>query len=149
MSSNKLIYDCDHTVLKNLENKNQMQYSLSPDKFYNVNQVRINRGIISGNDVSINKGNLVDLESELKGVNKIASKAPNNKYPHNTMQLNKYYIRHNDFDVDVINIAKKDLQTVDMFDYSNLLLQENKFSYKYNDSIENKSNKISENYCTK
>ena len=150
MSSNKLIYDCDHTFFKNLENRNQMQYLMSPDKFYNVNQYRIHRGIISGNDISINKGNLVDLESELKGVNKIASKSPNNKYPNNTIELNNYYIRHSDFDVDVINIAKHDLQTVDMFDYSNLLLPDNNFKYNYSSSVKgNKNNNTSKNYCTK
>ena len=130
MSSNKLLYDCDYTFYKNNENKNKLSYLLSPDKYYNINQSRINRGIISGNDVSINTGNLVDLESELKGVNRIASKAPNNKFPNNTLELDNYFIRHSEFDLDIIETKKNHLKSIDMFDYSNLLLKENNYGTK-------------------
>lgn len=50
-----------------------MDYMLYPGKHYNCHQCRIERGIIGGNNVSISTGNLVDLESDLRGQTRMAT----------------------------------------------------------------------------
>jgi hypothetical protein len=80
MSFNRLMYDEDTTHFKLLEKTGSLGYLLLPDKYYNVNDCRINRGLVGGNNVSKIEGNLVDLESDLFGVTRKASLAPNNHY---------------------------------------------------------------------
>ena len=118
MSSNKLIYDCDYTYYKNKQNKNKLEYLLSPDKYYNLNENTINRGIVGGTNIGVPSKNLVDIESELKGVNRIASKSAFNGLP-NENNYNSVLVQPG------VN-AGKNLKNINMFDYTNLLLPENK-----------------------
>jgi hypothetical protein len=55
-------------------------YSMIPQKFYHPNASRNALGLIGGNEVSIATGNLVDVESDLKGVTRDLSKAPARQY---------------------------------------------------------------------
>ena len=80
MSSNRLMYDVDETQHKLGENNGTLEYLLQPHKFYNNNNCMISRGIIGGNAVGQIDGNLVDLESDLFGVTRKASLAPNDKF---------------------------------------------------------------------
>jgi len=80
MSFNRLIYDtCAYK--KNLkESLDVGVYQLYAGKYDNKNKCRVDFGIVGGNDVSLYKGNLVDLESELKGQTRPMSLCPKNKY---------------------------------------------------------------------
>lgn len=66
-------------------------YRLDPLKFENKNKCRVEHGIISGTRVSHIRGNLVDLETELRGQNRNASLCPANHYmPHKQTEDNSY-----------------------------------------------------------
>ena len=55
-------------------------YTMIPQKFYNPNPARNALGLVAGNDVSIASGNLVDLESDLRGISRDLSRAPSKQY---------------------------------------------------------------------
>jgi hypothetical protein len=80
MSFNRLIYDtCAYQkVLK--QSTGVGAYQLYPGKYNNCNKCRMELGILGGNAVSLYKGNLVDLESDLRGQTRAASLCPSHKY---------------------------------------------------------------------
>jgi len=55
-------------------------YPLIPEKFYNPNPSRNALGLFGGNEVSQISGNIVDLESDLFGITRDVSRAPQFKY---------------------------------------------------------------------
>jgi hypothetical protein len=55
-------------------------YTQIPQKFYHPNASRNALGLVGGNDVSIASGNLVDVESDLRGTTRDLSNAPSKKY---------------------------------------------------------------------
>ena len=55
-------------------------YRLIPEKFYHPNAGRNALGLVGGNEVSVVKGNLIDMESELLGITRDLSRYPPNKY---------------------------------------------------------------------
>lgn len=103
MSSNRLIYDTCSYKTELSENTNQLSYLLDPSKYYRCNPCRMELGIVGGNDVSQIKGNIVDLENDLRGQTRYLSKCPSkkntwvmdeneqiylpNEYCHNTTQI--------------------------------------------------------------
>ena len=119
MSSNKLIYDCDYTYYKNQANKNKLEYLLSPDKYSNFSQKFVDRGIVGGTNVNINETNLVDIESELKNINRVASKSAYDGYPDTNYKEVKTILVNDGVS------SGKNLESSSMFDFSNLLLPEN------------------------
>lgn len=80
MSSNRLIYDtCAYK--KNLQQSTDpLQYSLYTGKYENSAKCRIELGSVGGNGVSLFNGNLVDLESDLRGQTRQTSHCPCDKY---------------------------------------------------------------------
>ena len=80
MSSNRLIYDsCSYE--KNLQQSmGPGEYALYTGKFENCAKCRIEFGVNGGNGVSLFSGNLVDLESDLRGQTRISSDCPSMKY---------------------------------------------------------------------
>ena len=76
MSSNRLIYDTATYKTKLLESTNSLDYAIFLDKFKNTAKCRIEFGLTGGNGVSNYSGNLVDLESDLRGQTRMASLAP-------------------------------------------------------------------------
>lgn len=74
MSSNRLIYDkCAYK--ENLDRSTgSLEYILDPVKYENKKKCRHEFGLVSGQDVSLVKGNLIDLESELRGQTRKLSK---------------------------------------------------------------------------
>lgn len=80
MSSNRLIYDtCAYKT--NLEQSvSPLAYQLYPGRFENCNKCRIELGTVGGTAVSHIKGNLVDLETDLKGITRKASLCPSKHY---------------------------------------------------------------------
>jgi len=80
MSSNRLIYDTVTYKNKLLENVNNSNYNLFKGKYKNTSKCRIEFGLVGGSGVSLFSGNLVDLESDLRGQTRKASLAPSSKY---------------------------------------------------------------------
>jgi len=80
MSSNRLMYDtCAYE--KNLnQSTGPFAYSMYTGKYENCAKCRIELGQVGGNGVSVFSGNLVDLESDLRGQTRPASLCPKNKY---------------------------------------------------------------------
>lgn len=80
MSFTKLSYD-DCAYKTNLsQNVGVLSYSLDPIKHYNCNKCRPEVGLVGGTAVSHVSGNLVDLESNLFGIDREASKCAAMKY---------------------------------------------------------------------
>lgn len=80
MSSNRLIYDsCAYQ--KNLQQSTSpLDYMLYTGKYENCAKCRIEFGVVGGNGVSLFSGNLVDLESDLRGQTRQASLCPSTMY---------------------------------------------------------------------
>ena len=80
MSSNRLKYDtCAYK--KSLDKSvGPLSYVLNPIKYENCNKCRMELGIVGGTAVSQIKGNLVDLENDLRGQTRSASLCPDNHY---------------------------------------------------------------------
>jgi hypothetical protein len=55
-------------------------YTQIPQKYYHPNASRNALGLFGGNEVSMASGNLVDLESELRGTTRDLSNAPSKQY---------------------------------------------------------------------
>jgi|LauGreDrversion2_2_1035103.scaffolds.fasta_scaffold143032_1 hypothetical protein len=55
-------------------------YTEIPEKFYHPNAGRNALGLVGGNEVSVVKGNLVDMESDLLGITRDLSRFPPKKY---------------------------------------------------------------------
>ena len=87
MSSNRQIYDtCAYKAA--LERSTYpLSYALYPGKYENCAKCRIELGQLGGNGVSIYSGNMVDLESNLRGQNRPASLC--NKYQAQPINLNQ------------------------------------------------------------
>jgi len=80
MSSNRLKYDaCAYEKVLN-ESTGSFAYAMYTGKYENCAKCRIELGQFGGNAVSLFSGNLVDLESDLRGQTRPASLCPKNKY---------------------------------------------------------------------
>ena len=80
MSSNRVMYDtCAYKTRVN-ESVGPLEYMLNPIRFENCNKCRMELGTVGGTNVSHIKGNLVDLETELRGITRRASLCPSKKY---------------------------------------------------------------------
>jgi hypothetical protein len=80
MSSNRLIYDnCAYEQKLNVST-GPSNYSMYPGKYEHSSKCRIQLGQVGGNGVSIYDGNMVDLESDLMGIDRRASMCSTSKY---------------------------------------------------------------------
>jgi len=94
MSSNRLIYDECEYKKKLQDSTSPLSYSLYTGKYENCAKCRIELGVVGGNGVSIFNGNLVDLESELRGQFRLNSKCPSNMYSPNCGPENKSTLKN-------------------------------------------------------
>lgn len=62
------------------ENVSYVSYLLDPVKFHNCNKCRPELGFVGGTNVSHVTGNLIDLESDIKGIDRDASRCPQTRY---------------------------------------------------------------------
>ena len=67
MSCNRLSFDRVNYSQIVKENNKMSSYMLYPGKFYNKNECRNDLGLVGGAGVSLFNGNLVNLESDLRG----------------------------------------------------------------------------------
>lgn len=80
MSSNRLIYDTCAYAKKIDESVGPLSYVLNPMKYENCQKCRHELGLVGGTAVSHIKGNLVDLENDLRGTTRQNTKCPARKY---------------------------------------------------------------------
>ena len=80
MSFNKLKYDnCAYKHQLN-ESVGTLAYILDPSRYENCNKCRMELGLVGGTAVSHVKGNLVDLETDLRGQTRRTTKCPTRLY---------------------------------------------------------------------
>ena len=80
MSFTNLRYDeCDYKHQLH-QSTTPLGFQLDPVKYENCSPCRMELGIVAGNNVSLPRGNLVDVESELRGISRIASRCATMNY---------------------------------------------------------------------
>ena len=80
MSSNRLIYDtCDYKIDLN-QSVSSLGYILNRNKYENCHKCRHEFGLIGGTAVSHIKGNIIDLENDLRGQTRVATLCPDKLY---------------------------------------------------------------------
>ena len=90
MSFTNLIYDDCAAQQYYKQSTAQGCYQFFAGKYINNNECRVNFGIVGGNDVSLYRGNLVDLESDMRGINRDNSLCPKNKFQ-STQPMTTFY----------------------------------------------------------
>ena len=80
MSSNRLSYDACAYQKTLQQSTGPMEYMLYTGKYENSAKCRIEFGTVGGSGVSLFSGNLVDLESELRGQTRQSSLCPSTMY---------------------------------------------------------------------
>ena len=92
MSFNSLKYDnCAYNNQLN-NDISLYKYYMDNNKYVNCNKCRMVKGIVGGNDVSIVRGDMVLLESDLRGSTRKASNCPQTDYQpncNNTIKIPK------------------------------------------------------------
>jgi hypothetical protein len=92
MSFNRLSYD-NCTYRQDLrQSVGELSYVLDPAKYENCNKCRHELGLVGGTNVSHNKGNLVDLENDLRGQTRPFTKCPDYKYHPNQNSDEKVHL---------------------------------------------------------
>ena len=126
MSYNRLIYDTCSYEHELTESVGPLAYQLDPSRYEHCNKCRFELGLLGGNNVSHIKGNLVDLETELRGQTRLQSKCPGMKYQMpcpktddlNNCKYNKVYIRgHGGNKPRVVDTTPLHLPSCQMFRY--------------------------------
>lgn len=80
MSSNRLSYDSCAYEKSLQQSTSPLDYMLYTGKYENCAKCRIEFGTVGGNGVSLFSGNLVDLESDLRGQTRQSSLCPSKFY---------------------------------------------------------------------
>lgn len=76
MSSNRLSYDACAYKTELKQSTDPLEYMMYQGKYNNDFKCRVEFGLVGGNGVSVYSGNLVDLESDLRGQTRLASDCP-------------------------------------------------------------------------
>lgn len=80
MAFTRQINDPCETKKRVEESASIFSYLMDSNKHYNCNPCFIERGVVGGNTASLYEGNMVDLESELSGRTRAATKCPSGQY---------------------------------------------------------------------
>jgi hypothetical protein len=101
MSFNRLIYDTCSYRQELAESVGTLDWILDANRHENANPCRFEFGLVGGNNISVPRGNLVDVESDLMGTTRLQTKCPQLKYLNpcpngtmNTCQQEKIVIRN-------------------------------------------------------
>lgn len=133
MSFNRLTYDTCAYKHSLAESVGTLSWVLDPSRFENCNKCRIEFGTVGGTNVSHIKGNLVDLETELRGTTRLQSKCPTLKYQNpcpsgdmTTCQPDEIVIRANPANPEsrVIDTDHVHLKSCQMVNYKKMPLPE-------------------------
>lgn len=117
MSFNRLSYDTCSYKQQLTEEVSQLSYVLDPIKYEHCQKCRHELGLVGGTSVGVPKGNLVDLENDLFGINRPNTLCPSYKYvprSDNKVQGKEYIkpVEHPEVDVDM-----RHLRPCQMIDY--------------------------------
>lgn len=118
MSFARVAYDTCTYAQKLNENVSHLDYTLDTVKYNHCGQCRNELGLVGGNNVSRAEGNLVDLESNLFGIDRTSSKCAKMKYlptDDNHVQGKGMY---KTCTYPKISTKKKHLKSCQMFDYA-------------------------------
>ena len=115
MSLNRLIYDDCAYAKRIKESTDPVNYMLNPIRYENCNKCRVELGILGGTNVSINEGNLVDVESDLSGRVRLLSDCPSQKYQ--PSRCNCKYDTGIPGDCDKCQPQKRHLRPCSLFQY--------------------------------
>ena len=128
MSFNRNMYDDCANKKYLTQSKYPGNYMLFGGKFYNEKQCRIPKGIVGGNEVSLSRNNLVDLESDLRGQTRRLSDCPENKYQPNCDRLSSVLPQGSTN----CHEQLQDKQECKMFDYNDVAFPDGIPQYKCN-----------------
>ena len=126
MSFNRLRYDTCAYRNDLAQEIGTFSYVVDNCRFVHNNPKRIEFGIVGGNDVSLIKGNMTDLESDLYGITRLESKCPQLKYLNpcpqgsmNSCQPSQIIIKGNPSNMGrVIDTTPMHLRSSQMFRYT-------------------------------
>jgi hypothetical protein len=133
MSSNRLMYDTCEYKQRLQESVSSIDFLLDPVKYEHQNRCRMELGLVGGTNVSHVKGNLVDLENDLRGQNRPATNCAEYKF----IPSEEDYVQGKEY-IKPVNHPKVDttmqhLPTCQMIDYKSIqrpvFKSNNKFSY--------------------
>ena len=114
MSFNHLRYDtCIYNERLNA-NVSYLSYTLDPSRYQHESPCRVELGLVGGNNVSQVQGNLVDLESNLFGIDRELSHCAQMKYIPLEARGKKRFKTQTFAD---INTRPKHLKHCQLFDY--------------------------------
>lgn len=80
MSFSSLFYDNCSFLNRNNNDVSLHQYHMDDNKYHNRNKMRVTKGIVAGNDVSVIQGDRIMLESDLRRATGMASNCPQQKF---------------------------------------------------------------------
>lgn len=115
MSFTKLRYD---TCIYNQKLNNgvsYLEYVLNPSKYVHDDECRIQLGIVGGNTASRIRGNMVDLESNLFGIDRELSKCTSMQYNPNERISGKRLFKTTEYKP--VDTQKAHLKDCQMFGY--------------------------------
>lgn len=115
MSFNRLSYDTCRYARELNGNTSILGYLLDNQKFEHPKKCRHNLGLVAGANISQVKGNIIDMESELKGITRLASQCAESK----VKPLEESSVIINDKTAP-IDTSKMHLPTCQMFAYSSV-----------------------------
>jgi hypothetical protein len=133
MSSNRLMYDTCEYKQRLQESVSSIDFLLDPLKYEHQNRCRMELGLVGGTNVSHVKGNLVDLENDLRGQNRPATNCAEYKF----IPSNEVYVQGKEY-IKPVNHPKVDttmqhLPACQMIDYKSIprptFKNNNKISY--------------------
>ena len=126
MSFNRLSYDACAYRQNLAESVGTLGWILDPCRFNNNSKCRMEFGILGGTAVSNITGNLVDLESDLRGTTRVLSKCPTYQYQNpcprgdmNNCQPKQIVIRDSPTTIGrVIDTSPRHLKSCQMINYN-------------------------------
>jgi hypothetical protein len=80
MSFTRQMYGSCATKKHYEESTGVLDHQMDPNRYYNCNPCRVAVGLVGGNNVSLYDGNLVDLESEFRGLTRQNTYCPAGHY---------------------------------------------------------------------
>lgn len=120
MSANRLSYDECSYKQSLFQSVAPVNYTLDPIMFEHNNKCRMELGLVGGTNVSHIKGNLIDLENNLRGQTRPATRCSQYKYTPNESSVleSKEYIKP--VQHPKIDLSKQHLNSCQMFPYPNV-----------------------------
>lgn len=117
MSFTRLQYDVCNYKQELGDNVSVLGYLLDPIKYNHCSPCRSELGLVGGNNVSQAKGNLVDLENDLFGINRGQSKCALTRHlPRNDEKVQGIDL-YKDTKFPVVDTSKQHLKSCQFFDY--------------------------------